>query len=381
MKTTCPHCSQSIEIDSATFKTLLGNSQFACPTCNGAVPVPSVPSRNPNAASLLQTHRGLNRNILILGTLALLVLGGLAIFLASRNGGNIFNTKQNITNQIIHNSYFTQLIAAGATTEKDLKSIAEIIPHGDGFIGISKEAMTWEQAQSFAKRTGAAVLGVDAGGPDLSRKLSDWLAVSFASHFPSTIWSRQHDEPRVFDGQDHLAVASQAGSRRAFLQWPPGDVAIATPNPDGLGAEWGDISGVKTVKSKGDLNAPASIDLIELSYVIQRETLFVMLKTRVAPKSIGPKQYFGLLIRNTGNESPTTRHFFAFWLDQPGITWQQDSDKTEYPSGLGAGSDQVLEMAVPLSLIESKTFDIYPLIRDGPTQTNLSHWPQWVKVR
>ena len=127
----------------------------------------------------------MNRNLLVLGVVALLVLGGIAAFLASRNGGSITNIFQKTTNQIIHNSYFTQLIANGVTTEKDLKSIGDIRPFGDGFIGVSKEPLEWEQAQDLAGRTGARILATEAGA---KQELLAWLAKTFGFHLSAPVW-------------------------------------------------------------------------------------------------------------------------------------------------------------------------------------------------
>ena len=170
---------------------------------------------------MAQTHKGMNRNLLVLGVITLLALGGIAAFLAARSGGNIFNTVNNITNQIIHNSYFTQLIASGVTTEKDLKAIAEIRPYGDSFIGISKEPLTWEQAEDFAKRTGAEVLPIE-DTPEGSRKqLADWLNATFPTHLGSTLWVRQDGQTQVLDRRDVLSVTSLDSPRKVILQWKP----------------------------------------------------------------------------------------------------------------------------------------------------------------
>ncbi len=107
MKTSCPRCSQHIEIDGETLAALQATSHFSCPACSAAVPVPRVAGhaavpplaparrhadlarRSPTSAAS-GIHRGLNRNLLILGSAALLVLGGLAFFIASRWSNPLF---------------------------------------------------------------------------------------------------------------------------------------------------------------------------------------------------------------------------------------------------------------------------------------------------
>ena len=82
MKTTCPHCSVHIDIDSGTHAALQGQTHFQCPDCNGLVSVPRLsaqpqpwPSPAP-AAILAHARRGLNRNLLITGAVVTLSLGG-----------------------------------------------------------------------------------------------------------------------------------------------------------------------------------------------------------------------------------------------------------------------------------------------------------------
>ncbi|MBC7979443.1 MAG: PKD domain-containing protein [Armatimonadetes bacterium] len=244
MKTTCPHCSQRIEIDQETLASLQGSAHFECPMCSNAVAVPLAqgtqpvaPLREPDAQAtsslapfgettgttpLAQAHRGLNRNLLILGSAALLVLGGLGVFLASRSGGNFFKTNQNIANSISNNTYFQNLIASGATTEKDLMSIAEIRPYGEGFIGISKESLAWEHAEELANRTGSEILAVEDGSDGSGTQLLAWLGKTFNSHLISTVWVRERGEVRVLDGGYILAATAKDRHRKVVLDWGRG---------------------------------------------------------------------------------------------------------------------------------------------------------------
>lgn len=180
MKTTCPNCSQGIEIDEETHEALRFYPDFACPACSAAVPVPRwsvadsfAPPRRVDNDSIPPRHavtdagriqRGMNRNLLMLGVAALLVLGGLGFFLASRKTGDSHVTRNEVRNEIINNSYFTQLIASGVTTKKDLEAIGNIRPWQDGFIGVAMEPLGQEQAKELSKRAGASVLAVSWGG-------------------------------------------------------------------------------------------------------------------------------------------------------------------------------------------------------------------------
>ena len=233
MKIACPHCSQNLELDSETITALEGASHFDCPTCGGAVEVPTpvlVPAKQAPPSGegkpapervARRTQQGVNRNLLVLGVVALLAIGGVAMFLASKNGGNIFNIFQNTTNQIINNSYFTQLIADGVTTEKDLDSIAEIRPYGDGFIGISKAELSWEQSQDLARRTGAGVLAIEDAAEGSMQQLIDWLNSTLKSQLSSTIWVQQGGQAKALDKHEVLGVTELDSRRKAVLQWKP----------------------------------------------------------------------------------------------------------------------------------------------------------------
>ena len=230
MNITCPHCSQVIEVTPEVHAQIQDQPHLACPTCQGLMAVPPMPASAPKQSpqrpvgghkAVMQAQHGLNRNMLVLGVTVLLLLGGLAAFLASRNGGSVFNIFQNTTNQIIHNSYFTQLIASGVTTEKDLKAIGDIRPYGDGFIGISKEPLAWEQARDLARRTGAEVLPIEDDAAGTKLQLTDWLNIAFAQQLDSTVWVRQDGQPKVLDKRDVLSVTALESPRKTALQWKP----------------------------------------------------------------------------------------------------------------------------------------------------------------
>jgi hypothetical protein len=197
----------------------------------------------------MQAQRGLNRNMLVLGVTVLLLLGGLAVFLASRNGGSVFNIFQNTTNQIMHNSYFTQLIASGVTTEKDLKALAEIRPYGDGFIGVSKEPLAWEQAQGLAGRTGARILAVEAGS---KQELLAWLGTTFREHLSAPVWLSENGAPSLLTGSEVLASKDMERQRKVLLHWLTTDQAIAAATKDkpftnSLGMKFVPVPGTKVL--------------------------------------------------------------------------------------------------------------------------------------
>ncbi len=240
MITPCPHCQAEIEIDTDTHAALLGQSHFACPACQGAVVVPvtvkprlqmptapAIRARRPGAKPRSFTatghaHKGQNLNLLILGAVALLVLGGIGFFLASQKSGDTNTVVQNIRNEILNNSYFQNMIATGVTTEKDLLAITDIRPYEDGFIGISKEVLNWEQAGALAEKTGSHVLSLDDVESAPREQVVVWLESTFSSHISSPIWVREGDDARILDGPEVLAVTALDRQRKVFLHWSAG---------------------------------------------------------------------------------------------------------------------------------------------------------------
>lgn len=235
MITPCPHCSVQIEIDPATHAALVGQSHFACPSCQGAVPLPApvklqlhpVPGSQSKATTgpghKARGHRATpritNRNLLILGATALLSLGGIAFVLASRNSGSTHNTTRNIRNEIINNSYFQNLITTGVTTRKDLESMAVIRPYKDGFIGISAEPLQWEQACDLARRTGSTVLRLDQPASPQDADLVKWLSTTFPRENSNTLWIEKEGAPAVLAGAECLGISSPEGFRQVLLNW------------------------------------------------------------------------------------------------------------------------------------------------------------------
>ena len=241
MKTTCPHCSVHIDIDPETHAALQAQTHFQCPGCNGSVAVPPMsgaappqPTSPAPATILAQAHRGLNRNMLILGSAALLVLGGLGFFLASRSG-SIANTEQKITNEIIHNLYFQQLIAAGSTTGKDLEAVAVIRPYGTGFIGASKDALGWDAAKALAQRAGAEVLEPESSPPNPSGELTRWIRSNFAAHLAAPVWVGRSGQPHILNGDEVLSVTTTNRPRKVLVWWRSSDLPQINPDRPAAG--------------------------------------------------------------------------------------------------------------------------------------------------
>ena len=269
METTCPHCAQGIEIAPEILESLQGSPAFECPACAGAVPVPELVELVPTARvarpwpvapsvgkrkaadppvikkrqqSLkpkegtvendpAASRRGLSRNLWILGAMALLTLGGLAAFIGSWQGESIFRIKKDVLNETIHNKFFSDLIASGATTLRKLKaSVDRLQPFGIGFVGVSKETFTAAQAQILAKSLGGEVLTIDDSAPAAENALLESITTNFPDLAGSTTWVMNGGEPKVLDSPTVSGVTTLDRPRKVFLGWFPKSPA---KGPDG----------------------------------------------------------------------------------------------------------------------------------------------------
>lgn len=233
MITPCPHCQADIEIDAETRAALAGHTHFQCPACTGAVPVPTAPVKvTPDAAirtakpsgapvsQALHTSRGLNRNLLILGTIALLVLGGIGIFLASRKSGDTHKTERNVLNNITNNTYFQDLIAAGTASKSAFEAIRDIHPYGNGYIGISAEPLDMNRATEIANKSGAVILDLATEAEGDEQKLLQWIATTFPEESAGeTIWMAQGGRRGMFVPPGGYTSPAADAPRKVLLHW------------------------------------------------------------------------------------------------------------------------------------------------------------------
>lgn len=233
MKTTCPHCDQHIEIDDDSAEFLKGVESFECPTCTGAVPVPKasdpapekstarVSTPNENAPNPLMAVFGrMNRTMRILGVLALLVVGGLAIFLSTRKSGDTYHITRKIRDEIIQNEFFTRLIASGATTREELEKVQAFVPYGAGYLGLSEAGWSWNEAGLLARRVSADVADVALLPHDSRKAFGTLLAGQFPAALGEAAWVRDNGEPWLIDSPDLLRTTALDRPRRVFLSWP-----------------------------------------------------------------------------------------------------------------------------------------------------------------
>ena len=252
---TCQHCKTEFEVDAATIAFLQGRSHFKCPTCSTLLPVSILPAPPVSAVPLApppalapvtpvqapepaasntpvaaKAWKGLNRNLLILGAAAILVIGGVGFYLATRSSGDRSVVKQNITNEIIRNQYFTGLVEEGKAELEALEKMSRIEPIGPAYIGVSADGSTWDEAQEFAAKAGGEVLAVESatdrnapwGDPSTAR-LVRFLDYRFPEVGDRTVWVRQNssDYPRVIYNPNVGPVSTPEQPRRVFIRWWP----------------------------------------------------------------------------------------------------------------------------------------------------------------
>ncbi len=201
-------------------------------------PAPATRTSPPRSEAPADEHlaatRGLNTTMFVLGLLAIGIIGGLALYLANRKTGDTYSTEQTITTSITHNTWFTQLIAAGVASAEDLAGIGDIRPRGESLIGIGKEALAWDRAQDLAKKTGASILPLDSPEGEADTALVDWLRESFASRLAAPVWIASGGSPHLLEGTAVQPAADLAVPRKALLLWKlPGAAEVPqTPETD-----------------------------------------------------------------------------------------------------------------------------------------------------
>lgn len=247
----CSHCSQPLSIADEEIAALHGRVTIACPSCGGKNAIPKPPSQIPGGRSPVRKPGQLKppsspavvaasppaaapkkkrvkmpvdpakmqRNLLILGCAALLMLGGIAGYLATREAGKTVHIEQKIINKLIENEYFQRLIRDGKTTADALAKIEDAYPYGKGFIGVSRAEHDGLKAQELARTTASEILDVTTSARQSRRELGDWIAATIPALKNHPVWVRDLSSMAVLDAPDLLRNASDR-PRRVLLIWP-----------------------------------------------------------------------------------------------------------------------------------------------------------------
>lgn len=147
------------------------------------------------------------------------MIGGATIFLASLPGGDTHVTNRKIREEIIQNEFFTRLIASGATTLEELRKVETFAAYGDGYVGLSEEVWTWDEAKLLARRTGGKILDFALTPQESRKEMGTWLAKNFPAAPGRASWIQDQSEAKGIDAPD-LLNSTDPGSRwRVFLHW------------------------------------------------------------------------------------------------------------------------------------------------------------------
>lgn len=147
---------------------------------------------------------GRSRRLLVAGLAVVVALGGVAAWLAFR------------PNPLLRHELFRTLIADGVTTKADLDEVAIVHPHAQGFVGISKEELNWEDSQVLAFRTGSRLLSLDGGDG-----LKEWLPATFGDVVSNGVWVSEGVDAGVFDGAAFNGKKPLSRKCRIALWWSP----------------------------------------------------------------------------------------------------------------------------------------------------------------
>jgi hypothetical protein len=250
----CLYCGEDLKMDRANFAILRKRATFPCPLCSKMLPtsmfsfgddrLPSKAKPPKSSSPRFQTLRQMNRNFLILGSVALLTLGGIGLFLVSRSTGDVVKTREDRVRETVNNRFFTDLIASGRADKKTLLKSWDILPYGTGYVGISGEIGTWQETEALAKKVGAIVFRLDPsekvdtnswwwrnqvtrglvsltdpGEAPARAAFLTWLPDVVADLEGETLWFSDHGEAKVIAGSTGGRVTSMDRKRRVILYW------------------------------------------------------------------------------------------------------------------------------------------------------------------
>ncbi|MBN1410667.1 MAG: hypothetical protein JW969_07465 [Spirochaetales bacterium] len=158
----------------------------------------------------------------------------------------------------------------------------------------------------------------------------------------------------------------------------PQTVSLYGPFVDGKPQEWYLFSEPVYEDKKNDAKVKG-YDMLKLQYLIKKDTLFVVVITGLELKPVNDVFFDILVDENNDNTSDLD---FAFFLVNPQWPWKYTAKtkKSSYPQDIHIGLGTVIEMAIPLKEINSRQFQILPIIRNDKSKINYDEWDQWIQV-
>lgn len=216
-----------------------GTEPMPLPSSAGAAPITTgrfvnrkkttisleLPGSESIDAEFLSTARSMNNTVLVLGLLAMLVIGGLALYLANRKTGDVSTLTQTIVTSETHNTFFNQLIAMGVTTDSAMAEIGAIRPYPGGYIGLSKHPLSQIRASGLAEKTGAKMLEIPAPSDAETPALVTWIRQNLANGV--TAWITRDTKPHLLVGDLVVPEVDPASIHQVLLFWSHDQPAVA----------------------------------------------------------------------------------------------------------------------------------------------------------
>lgn len=149
------------------------------------------------------------------------------------NGSNEPVVPANFTPEI----WFSKLVEHGIADAEAIKQIGEVKAYGDGFLGMSSEALSWKEAIDLAHRTGSRIVETGSVGVNLT---------PFADHFRSTMgfWVKREKGPGISNLTSDRVATDSAARHHALFHWASGSAA---------GSRIVDVTSMFELSSEADL--------------------------------------------------------------------------------------------------------------------------------
>ena len=186
------------------------------------------------------------------------------------------------------------------------------------------------------------------------------------------LWSNDSDGDGMPDGNEieadlkpHVPNASE-------------DIVAHAPFVDGRDTEWAWMKPMRIEDTKGDASSD-QLDFTRLSYVLRKGSLHVLAETAKPPVAKGGV-IFDILVDINSDGSPELE--FAFFLDNPKSPWiyRSATQEVEHSKELKASVGHVVEVSVPLSMIDVSRFRILPILHDLESRSNYDEMGSWIEI-
>ncbi len=152
------------------------------------------------------------------------------------------------------------------------------------------------------------------------------------------------------------------------------------PFVDGDPADWSKLKATTLQDPRGDSSGGPSLDMVELSYLIKHQALYLMVRTAEAPSSPGHVVFSLVVDANLDYRFDRT---FTFSLNNPRTVWRYlpATKETAIFSGQHGGKGKVIEMVIPLERIGAARFQILPTLWDDRRKRAIDGWRKWIPIQ